>query len=150
MDTLECPVCLDTADTPPVYQCPEGHLICKGGLVTLNPSTSATDLLTFSMTSKLSLSTDCNGKMVECPQCGHALMNARNRWVVSGSGSGPHAGCCRTAELLAVKLNQLRGDTVKTVMASQALNITVRNGSQLEGDKIRNMGILMTCILASN
>ena len=36
MDTLECPVCLDTADTPPVYQCPEGHLICKGGLVTLN------------------------------------------------------------------------------------------------------------------
>ena len=58
--------------------------------------------------------------------------------------------CCRTAELLAVKLNQLRGDTVKTVMASQALNITVRNGSQLEGDKIRNMGFLMTCILASN
>ena len=34
VDTLECPVCLDTADTPPVYQCPEGHLICKGGLVT--------------------------------------------------------------------------------------------------------------------
>ena len=31
----------------------------------------------------------------------------------------------RTAELLAAKLNQLRGDTVKTVMASQALNITV-------------------------
>ena len=29
MDTLECPVCLDTADTAPVYQCPEGHLICK-------------------------------------------------------------------------------------------------------------------------
>ena len=29
MDTLECPVCLDTADTPPIYQCPEGHLICK-------------------------------------------------------------------------------------------------------------------------
>ena len=28
MDTLECPVCLDTADTAPVYQCPEGHLIC--------------------------------------------------------------------------------------------------------------------------
>ena len=52
---------------------------------------------------------DCNGKMVECPQCGHSLMNARNR----------------TAELLAAKLNQLRGDTVKTVMASQALNITV-------------------------
>ena len=29
LDTLECPVCLDTADTAPVYQCPEGHLICK-------------------------------------------------------------------------------------------------------------------------
>ena len=29
METLECPVCLDTADTPPIYQCPEGHLICK-------------------------------------------------------------------------------------------------------------------------
>ena len=75
-------------------------------------------------------------------------MNARNRWVVvassgSGSGSGPHVGCCRTAELLAVKLNQLRGDTVKTVMASQALNITVRNGSQLEVDNNRNMGFLM-------
>ena len=28
---------------------------------------------------------------------------------------------------MAVKLNQLRGDTVKTVMASQALNITVTN-----------------------
>ena len=40
MDTLECPVCLDTADTPPVYQCPEGHLICKGDLITLNPMTS--------------------------------------------------------------------------------------------------------------
>ena len=53
MDTLECPVCLDTADTPPVYQCPEGHLICK----------------------------DCNAKMVECPQCGHSLMNARNRYI---------------------------------------------------------------------
>ena len=54
MDTLECPVCLDTADTPPVYQCPEGHLICK----------------------------DCNAKMVECPQCGHSLMNARNRYSI--------------------------------------------------------------------
>ena len=38
MDTLECPVCLDTADTPPVYQCPEGHLICKGDLLTIHLS----------------------------------------------------------------------------------------------------------------
>ena len=37
---------------------------------------------------------DCNAKMVECPQCGHSLMNARNR----------------TAEALAVRLVQLRGD----------------------------------------
>ena len=40
VDTLECPVCLDTADTAPIYQCPEGHLVCD----------------------------DCNAKMVECPQ----------------------------------------------------------------------------------
>ena len=31
VDTLECPVCLDTADTAPIYQCPEGHLICEVG-----------------------------------------------------------------------------------------------------------------------
>jgi hypothetical protein len=24
VDTLECPVCLDTADREPIYQCPEG------------------------------------------------------------------------------------------------------------------------------
>ena len=29
VETLECPVCLDTADNPPIYQCPEGHLICE-------------------------------------------------------------------------------------------------------------------------
>ena len=29
LETLECPVCLDTADTPPIYQCPEGHLVCQ-------------------------------------------------------------------------------------------------------------------------
>ncbi len=49
--TLECPVCLDTADRPPIYQCPEGHLLCE----------------------------NCNGRLVDCPQCGHALMNSRNR-----------------------------------------------------------------------
>jgi hypothetical protein len=25
VDTLECPVCLDTADREPIYQCPEGR-----------------------------------------------------------------------------------------------------------------------------
>ena len=49
--------------------------------------------------------------MVECPQCGHSLMNARNR----------------TAEALAVKLTQLRGDRVKTILPSQALLVTVGN-----------------------
>ena len=29
METLECSVCLDTADTSPIYQCPEGHLNCE-------------------------------------------------------------------------------------------------------------------------
>ena len=53
-------MCLDTADTPPIYQCPEGHLLCRR----------------------------CNQRLVDCPQCGHALMNSRNR----------------TAEDLAIKL----------------------------------------------
>ena len=48
---LECPVCMDTADRAPIYQCPEGHLLCES----------------------------CNGRLLDCPQCGHALMNARNR-----------------------------------------------------------------------
>ncbi len=51
MNTLECPVCLDTADQPPIYQCPSGHLLCES----------------------------CNQRLVDCPQCGHALMNSRNR-----------------------------------------------------------------------
>ena len=83
VDTLECPVCLDTADTSPIYQCPEGHLVCE----------------------------ECNAKMVECPQCGHSLMNARNR----------------TAEALALRLTQLRGDRVKAVLPSQAISVTVNN-----------------------
>ena len=42
----------------------------------------------------------------------------------------------RTAELLAVKLAQLRGDSVKSVMASQALNISVTHPQ-----KVRNTGL---------
>ena len=60
MNMLECPVCLDTADRPPIYQCPEGHLLCE----------------------------NCNQRLSTCPQCGHSLLNSRNR----------------TAEGLAVKL----------------------------------------------
>ena len=60
LNTLECPVCLDTCDSSPIYQCPEGHLLCQR----------------------------CNQRLVDCPQCGHALVNSRNR----------------TAEDLAVKL----------------------------------------------
>ena len=51
MNTLECPICLDTADQPPIFQCPEGHLICES----------------------------CSQHLDACPQCGHALMNSRNR-----------------------------------------------------------------------
>ena len=51
MNTLECPICLDTADKPPIFQCPEGHLICES----------------------------CSQHLDACPQCGHALMNSRNR-----------------------------------------------------------------------
>ena len=60
MNMLECPVCLDTADRPPIYQCTEGHLLCES----------------------------CNHRLSACPQCGHSLLNSRNR----------------TAEGLAVKL----------------------------------------------
>ena len=51
MNMLECPVCLDTADRPPIYQCPEGHLLCES----------------------------CNHRLSACPQCSHSLLNSRNR-----------------------------------------------------------------------
>ncbi len=51
LQMLECPICMDVADRPPIYQCPEGHLLCE----------------------------ECNSRVVDCPQCGHALMNSRNR-----------------------------------------------------------------------
>ena len=123
MDTLECPVCLDTADTPPVYQCPEGHLICKGGLITLNLSY---DLTHYPLVCRLQW--EDGGVSPVWPRS-----HERQEQVGGGVKLRLRASCCccRTAELLAVKLNQLRGDTVKTVMASQALNITVRNGPQL-------------------
>ena len=31
MMMLECPICLEIADSPPIYQCTEGHLLCKVG-----------------------------------------------------------------------------------------------------------------------
>ena len=33
---LECPVCLETASTPPIYQCEAGHLLCKVGIFNLD------------------------------------------------------------------------------------------------------------------
>ena len=29
MRMLECPICLEIADSPPIFQCTEGHLLCK-------------------------------------------------------------------------------------------------------------------------
>lgn len=80
LNTLECPVCLDTADCAPIYQCPEGHLLCER----------------------------CNQRLVDCPQCGHALMNSRNR----------------IAEDLAVKLQILRGSSIGA-SGSQKISIAV-------------------------
>ena len=51
VNTLQCPVCLETAHKPPIFQCPEGHLLCQ----------------------------DCNERVKEYPQCGKPLENARNR-----------------------------------------------------------------------
>ena len=49
-NTLQCPVCLETAHNPPIFQCPEGHLLCQ----------------------------DCNKRLKECPRCGNPLQNSRN------------------------------------------------------------------------
>ena len=35
-DLLECPVCLDTIKSVPVYQCTNGHVICKDCIVKLD------------------------------------------------------------------------------------------------------------------
>ena len=35
-DLLECPVCLDTIKSVPVYQCTNGHLMCKDCIVKLD------------------------------------------------------------------------------------------------------------------
>ena len=40
-DCLECPVCLDVPDSAPVYQCENGHIVCK----------------------------NCHSQLVECPPC---------------------------------------------------------------------------------
>jgi len=76
LQMLECPVCLEIAFKPPIFQCPEGHLLCQ----------------------------DCNSRLRDCPQCGHALMNSRNR----------------TAEELAAKMEDSNG-----VHSSKAVAISV-------------------------
>ena len=35
-ELLECPVCMDTIKSVPVYQCTNGHVICKGCIEKLN------------------------------------------------------------------------------------------------------------------
>ena len=35
-DLLECPVCMETIKSVPVYQCANGHVICKGCIEKLN------------------------------------------------------------------------------------------------------------------
>ena len=35
-DLLECPVCMETIKSVPVYQCANGHVICKGCIAKLN------------------------------------------------------------------------------------------------------------------
>ena len=47
---LECPVCLDLPQSGPIYQCRNGHLMCK----------------------------DCHSKMKRCPICVVPLENLRN------------------------------------------------------------------------
>ena len=44
-------MCLETANKPPIYQCPGGHLLCQ----------------------------DCNQKVKECPQCNKPLENSRHK-----------------------------------------------------------------------
>ena len=39
--SLECPVCLETPKSRPVYQCKNGHILCSG----------------------------CSGKVKKCPEC---------------------------------------------------------------------------------
>ena len=35
-DLLECPVCMETIESVPVYQCANGHVLCKGCIAKLN------------------------------------------------------------------------------------------------------------------
>ena len=71
LNMLECPICLETADTPPIYQCSEGHLLCK-----VKIDFDKYKYVIYSLQ-------DCNAKMKECPQCRHTLLNARNRTAES-------------------------------------------------------------------
>lgn len=49
-EQLECPVCLELPKSPPIYQCPNGHMVCN----------------------------ICHGKLQECPQCREPLGKNRN------------------------------------------------------------------------
>ena len=49
-DALECPVCLLLPQETPIYQCDNGHIVCK----------------------------DCHAQLENCPQCRKALGRSRN------------------------------------------------------------------------
>jgi E3 ubiquitin-protein ligase SIAH1 len=49
-DTLECPVCFTVPDRSPIFQCPNGHIVCK----------------------------DCKARIDECPTCRQPIGNLRN------------------------------------------------------------------------
>ena len=49
-DLLECPVCFQTIDSAPIYQCLYGHVVSK----------------------------DCNPNLEHCPTCIHGPISIRN------------------------------------------------------------------------
>lgn len=100
LDMLECPICLDTADKPPIYQCPEGHLLCE----------------------------DCNSRLSDCPQCGHALLNSRNR----------------TAEELAHRLQQLKGNRREMLIPIQHVHISVSEPRKVRKGLFSHVAYQMT------
>ena len=49
-DVLECPICLTVPREGPIFQCENGHIVCK----------------------------ECFEKIVECPQCKSKMPKCRN------------------------------------------------------------------------
>jgi E3 ubiquitin-protein ligase SIAH1 len=49
-EMVECPVCFQVPDSPPIYQCDNGHILCKA----------------------------CKAQLTHCPACQQRLFNSRN------------------------------------------------------------------------